>query len=262
VRTRSALLALLAMTLAAGCHGDRSDRGGSGAVTSFAIVGPDAPDSGTAVALGQVADLLARATDLPVIAADGSVKAVPPPGALVLAIGASETSEAIVPAAEREALAPEGYILRSGTVNGNPAIAGVGPDTLGTPPRHFATGELFVWPLRLWSEDVTERAHITSFALVSPTIRPSDFEGVGMVSHQVGYDLNGGGEWVMAPVGPDGELAMVVCHDLECEEPGPEMPIDGPGHYVMDVHGETLRPLTIDDLSFAEPPSASADDAP
>ena len=125
-----------------GCNGDENAMQTVSGPTQFAVVGPENPASGLAIGMEQFITLLGQASNLPVRSYDKSEQVSKEPGTRVFALGPSATSEALIPALERDALPSESYILRQGSVNGMTVLAGAGPDNLGNQYAAYAILDL------------------------------------------------------------------------------------------------------------------------
>jgi len=123
---------LLALLTGAGCSsGDDAEVPVPPAPRQVAVLGPDAPESGLAIALTQTAGWLRQVPGLRVVRVDAPDLAGLPGGTFVLSVGPSTVTDGIIPAAERAALKANGYILRTGEWLGFSVLAGAGPDDLG-----------------------------------------------------------------------------------------------------------------------------------
>jgi len=126
--------ALLVLSIPA-CSSDPdpalTDLGPGEPVTSVAVVGPEAPETGLRIALDQCLALLRRVPGLTVIRLSAADVSGTGPGDLVLALNPGDPGLSLIPETEIATLEPGGYILRRGTSNGLSVLAGAGPDDLG-----------------------------------------------------------------------------------------------------------------------------------
>jgi len=99
-------------------------------VTAVQVLGPEEPPSGLGIALDRCVNLLREVPGLQVRRLSLGDTAASS-GTLTLALGRGEATRAIIPDGELEAMEPGGIILRRGTVNGVPILAGAGADGLG-----------------------------------------------------------------------------------------------------------------------------------
>ena len=111
-------LGILCAALCTGCQSDME----------YAVVVPENPDSGMQIAVNAFRTLIEHVTSRPVAVISGTITTPLPEGTFLFSLGPNAVTDAVIPVDERQALADNGYVIRTGSFLGQQVMAGAGKD--------------------------------------------------------------------------------------------------------------------------------------